>query len=153
MPQTYGGAGSKQADLCRGAGSNEQTYAPPMAPLPLPALQSMSSLSVTSLMQEEPNPKSRKFILHKHIHHLSCHVSSYVSQKELCTSMHVPAHMHIAHTKDTSGRVSSGYCRGEMQGEMQYLQVLPGCGHFLASSFLALFVLPFVCLHRDQEEG
>jgi hypothetical protein len=43
--------------------------------------------------------------------------------------------------------------QGEMHGEMQYLQVLQGCGHFLASSFLALVVLPFVCLQRDQEEG
>jgi hypothetical protein len=120
--QTYAKGSWQGADLCPSYDRplSFQTYAPPMSrplpqgyakgqvarsrPLPLLcpsyasfafACNSKHAFFVFHICDAGGAPiicTSRQFILHQHIHHLSCHVSSYVSQDELCTSMRVPAH-------------------------------------------------------------
>jgi hypothetical protein len=147
MPQTYGGAGSKQNK----AYAKGQVARSRLLPLLCPSYASYAfacnSKHAFFLFHifDARGAQCRQFILHKHIHHLSCHVSSYVSQKEVCTSMRVPVHMRISHTKDASGRVSSGYCREKCREKCNTCRycrdaVIPWLPHFLLSLSFRLFV-------------
>lgn len=100
--------------------------------------------------QEEPNPGNLFYISISTISPVMC---LHMSATKHFVRAYVYLRICVFHTQKIPVAVFPGVLQGEMQGEMQYLQVLQGCGHFLASSFLALVVLPFVCLQRDQEEG